>query len=117
MAVLIDADVIEARLTDLRKRVSEISKWNGTPKEDVTLRAELVFAEMDDALRQAREQWRPISAAAALTGYNEQTLRGYALRITNGRTVPAHWRALEVRRDGRGYEVKVSTIPPHAQAA
>lgn len=115
--MLIDAEVIEGRLKALRDRVSDIARWNGVSKEDVTLRAELVFAEMEDAIRAAREQWKPISAAAGLTGYHEQTLREHALAVSSGRPVPSHWRGLEVRREGRGYEVRVSTIPPRAMAA
>lgn len=109
---LIDAGVIEARLEQIEARVEEHARWGGMEKEDVKLRAGLLLEEIRDAVRQGREQWVSIPRARELTGYHTQTLREYAARRLRGGEVPASWAGLEVRREGRRYEIRLATIPP-----
>lgn len=117
MSMLIDAGVIEDVIHDLEKRRDDIAHWGGLAPDEVSLRAGLVLAELRAALQRGKEEFVPLPEAAKKADYHPQTLRDYALKRWRGEAVPEPWSGLEVRREGRGYLVRVSSIPPNTRAA
>jgi hypothetical protein len=113
--ILIPENALRERLAEMERLVDEHAATDGEDDRKVRLARRLLL-EMFDAIESAKSFYVDTAVAAKLCGCDARVLQRRARAAARGESLPRGWERLEVRRAGRTWEIRVSTLPARLAA-
>lgn len=96
------------RVNDELLRPVRLTMGDDTVMERTALAVLRIVGEVEQEIA---GQWLTLAAAAEVSGYSYDTVQRHAKAVADDETPDAPWDQLEVRVEGRRYEVRAGSLP------